>query len=481
MPLALCMFSLASSAARAQHTYTVSGTQILEDGSPAIFAGVNAFGIFGPNASSMKGYSINIVREGMTDVQEQPISGSGITVSTKYGTAYLHSLQEVVNNNRANGKVTIFVPGYWQIKGSQLAGQTPSKQVFFPELEAKVKQIAAYFKDQPDVWLEVWNEPYSAPNPPSWLSDMKAMVDNIRAAGNNNIVLVPGSNWDSSEDVILSQGKTLLNGRSNLLFDLHTYDWGAQSAGSNEARLQALKAAGFPIIVGEVGPEYGDGEIQDPANFLAAALNQKVSTLLWAWNYDYNSKDYNSLFFNSGSATPWGQQGFNFLTSLLNGGPAAGSGNPAPMAGGNFAPNVWYTIKNPHSNLCIEAANGSTANGTRVQQNPCVAGDPAQQWRFEAAATAGGKSYFQVQNRKATNEAWDIAQASHLLQVYQYGGAGNEWWLPTYLGNDAYTFTVSDSGNCLDVPGASTAGGVQLWEYVCNGTGAQSFQLTPQQ
>jgi hypothetical protein len=37
-----------------------------------------------------------------------------------------------------------------------------------------------------------------------------------------------------------------------------------------------------------------------------------------------------------------------------------------------------------------------------------------------------------------------------------------------------------DSGRCLDTPSASTANGVQLQIYDCNGTGAQAFKLVAQ-
>jgi len=45
------------------------------------------------------------------------------------------------------------------------------------------------------------------------------------------------------------------------------------------------------------------------------------------------------------------------------------------------------------------------------------------------------------------------------------------------LGNGYYNFVGQGSGLCLDTPSASTANGVQLQIYTCNGTAAQAFKL----
>ena len=49
----------------------------------------------------------------------------------------------------------------------------------------KLKQIAEYFKDQPDVCIEVWNKPYHWINENNytnelWLVDMMDMVEELR-------------------------------------------------------------------------------------------------------------------------------------------------------------------------------------------------------------------------------------------------------------------------------------------------------------
>ncbi|HEV2633610.1 MAG TPA: RICIN domain-containing protein [Actinocrinis sp.] len=66
-----------------------------------------------------------------------------------------------------------------------------------------------------------------------------------------------------------------------------------------------------------------------------------------------------------------------------------------------------------------------------------------------------------------------------LLQTWNHGGPGNTnaLFAANAQSGGYHPFTADNSGLCLDVPNASTASGVQLEQYTCNGTGAQSFQL----
>jgi Ricin-type beta-trefoil lectin domain-like len=67
-----------------------------------------------------------------------------------------------------------------------------------------------------------------------------------------------------------------------------------------------------------------------------------------------------------------------------------------------------------------------------------------------------------------------------LIQLWTYGGGTNQQWMPVAVGSGVYKLVNVASGRCLDVPAASTANGVQLQIYDCNGTSAQSFRLSAQ-
>ena len=164
-----------------------------------------------------------------------------------------------------------------------------------------------------------------------------------------------------------------------------------------------------------------------------------------------------------------------------------GSG-PAPTAtfvpptptGGGISTTAWYEVVNQNSGKCVDDANGGTANGNSIQQWTCFAGSNNQEWQFQP--TSGG--YYKIISKNATGSVWDIAGPSTangaLLHLWQYVSGSNQQWLPVSMGGGYYKFVNQYSGTCLDVPAASTADGVQLQQYTCNGTGAQSFRLAAQ-
>jgi Carbohydrate binding module (family 6)/Ricin-type beta-trefoil lectin domain len=143
---------------------------------------------------------------------------------------------------------------------------------------------------------------------------------------------------------------------------------------------------------------------------------------------------------------------------------------------------AWYEVVNQNSGLCASAAGGGTANGTAVQQLACT-GATSQLWQF--VPVASGEYEVVNENAQSAGESWNItggvsATASgDLLQIWSYGGTGNTnaLFAATQQSNGSYNFVADNSGLCIDTPGASTASGVQLQQYTCNGTAAQAFNL----
>jgi len=149
-------------------------------------------------------------------------------------------------------------------------------------------------------------------------------------------------------------------------------------------------------------------------------------------------------------------------------------------AGTGINSSSWYEVINENSGLCETATGASTANGTAVEQQACT-GATSQLWQFVPAASG----YYEVLNENAQSEgeAWNItggttATASGaLVQTWDYAANTNEEFSATLGSSGYYTFVADNSGLCIDTPGASTASGVQLEQYTCNGTGAQEFSL----
>lgn len=165
----------------------------------------------------------------------------------------------------------------------------------------------------------------------------------------------------------------------------------------------------------------------------------------------------------------------------------SGSGSGSGSASSStISTTAWYTIVNTNSSLCLGSASGSTTAGAALQQNTCGTSQ-SQQWQLQPSADSG---YYQVVNRSAstasnmlvwdvTGGAWQTADGA-TIQLYTSKVETNEEWMPVSVGNGAYKFVVKNSGKCLDVPGASSAVQLQMQQYTCNGTGAQSFTLKQQ-
>ncbi len=272
--------------------FAISGSNLLYNNEVVSYKGVNAmqsFGLTDPNL--MEEWNIKIVREFIGNLREQPIDGIPILGSD--GIWY-HPTQEIVNQNRLYNIVTIICPFGWVFENGQqtlFTGLNPSEQNFYGEYKTKMKQIAEHFKDQPDVWIEVWNEPYHWNNENNythdlWLTDMSDMVNNLREVIDfKNIILVPGNEQGQSEASVLAKGELLLNSNFNILFDIHAYEkWLIDKTESQiTSRLNTLKNENFPFIIGEVGVQ-NVGDIMPVQSFLNAVKSTNSTTLAWLWN-----------------------------------------------------------------------------------------------------------------------------------------------------------------------------------------------------
>ncbi|QDI67404.1 coagulation factor 5/8 type domain-containing protein [Streptomyces calvus] len=157
--------------------------------------------------------------------------------------------------------------------------------------------------------------------------------------------------------------------------------------------------------------------------------------------------------------------------------PASASASSGPAAAAAL-PTGWSTVVNSGSGKCLDARAAGTVNGTAVQQYTCNT-TTAQQWSF----TATSDGYVRIGNRNDARQVVDVSDVSSAdnaaVHLWTYGGGANQQWLPVDEGGGAYHFVNRHSGKCLDVPSASTADSVQLVQYTCNGSAAQSFRVTP--
>ncbi|MGH3615207.1 MAG: RICIN domain-containing protein [Pseudonocardia sp.] len=145
-------------------------------------------------------------------------------------------------------------------------------------------------------------------------------------------------------------------------------------------------------------------------------------------------------------------------------------------------------IASAHSGKCVDLAAGSMADGGSVIQFTCHDRDN-QRWHITRVV---GSNAVKIRNAQS-NRCLDIAEKSirNGAAVHQWdcqdgdrntdASEGSQLWNVQTEGSARgwtyYRFANVKSGKCLDVPGGSTADGVVLVQYDCNGKQNQQWRM----
>jgi mannan endo-1,4-beta-mannosidase len=242
----------------------------------------------------MNNWHLDIAREFVGNIKEVPLTGNPVRDANG---VYLYSLQRVADSNRVNNRVTLFCAFGWDgTNATAFTGKSPAQTSWWNDYKIKLQQWATQFKDQPDVWIGIWNEPYrfdraDGYTDDTWMNDMNEMVNIIRNTGNNNIIAVPCAEQGQDESVLLNKGISFLTAKSNILFDVHAYEkWLLVPNSEMGNRLAQLKQKNLPVIFGETAP-LNAGILMNPQSFLDSVYNRGISVCAWTWKYDGNDKD----------------------------------------------------------------------------------------------------------------------------------------------------------------------------------------------
>lgn len=370
---------------------------------------------------------------------------------------------------------------YW----TSSADQTATNQLMM--------KIAAHYTGNPNVAAyDLLNEPMNAPGNQAAVDAQNSIFNAVRSQDPTHICIFEGTfgswNWD-----MLPPPSTF--GWTNVIYEMHEYQWsGTASAVENGAVNQVNQfknhaSWNVPGYIGEFN-DFANGT--DVWQFTANQYNNNnLSWTVWAYKstkgnwglYETNSSLPPVPNIQSDSAatiandwSQWTTANAFFLNPTLA--PALFGG--VNGGGGSINSSVWYNVVNQNSGACVDATGRGTTNGTTVQQWACGNAQFNQEWQFQPTDSG----FFKVVNRNAPAEAWDVLNVgttnSSLIQLWNPGGGTNQQWQPVSLGNGTFKLVGRGSGRCLDVPSASTANGVQLQIFDCNGTAAQAWRLVQQ-
>jgi len=355
-------------------------------------------------------------------------------------------------------------------------------------------QIANHFKGNPTVaGYDLINEPIGTPGSDTLLNLYNELYQSIRSVDPTHMIIIEGTwgNWNWS---MLPNPNVF--GWTNVAYQMHEYQWNASQAqvqaGATNQVNDFNNHASYNVP-GYVG-EFNDfGYPASTWQFTTNAWNAAgLSWTVWSYKatqglipnswglYDPNHWATTPNISTDSAATiaaDW-QQWTTPATFSLN----TALGLHGNQNGGSTTINTsaWYNVVNTNSGACVDVANQATANGTAIQQWACGPQQVNQEWQLQSQ----GNGNYSIVARGAPGQALDVFNRGtangSLIQLWTYGGGTNQQWMPVSVASGLYKLVNVASGRCLDVPAASTANGVQLEIYDCNGTGAQSFRLSPQ-
>jgi len=166
--------------------------------------------------------------------------------------------------------------------------------------------VALRYGDEPLVWFNLLNEPgHDRPASERWLHVHRRLLDAVRSAGAENLVVVDGTQWgqeageDGSDPVrtedsaILTYGDELAGDDDAVAFSFHAYDQWASEHEPDETRdarmtdfIRRVRDAGHAVMIGETGTP-ADDECCDDRSLGTATAYRVAAELgigLLAWH-----------------------------------------------------------------------------------------------------------------------------------------------------------------------------------------------------
>jgi Cellulase (glycosyl hydrolase family 5) len=223
----------------------------------------------------------------------------GINGATDVGGDYFQTIfGDYVSRAHAKGFYVVLdlhwnAPGTQQALAQQTAADVDHSMAFWTS-------VATFFKDDPMVLFELYNEPIldASNNKASgdawacWQSGcttqagwaaagMQSMVDAVRATGATQVLIANGIEWSNKLDQWLSH--RLNDPLANIAAGFHVYnDVNCNNASCWESTVGAV-AAQVPVITGEFGEkDNGSGFVTSYMNW-ADSKGKAVSYIAWSW------------------------------------------------------------------------------------------------------------------------------------------------------------------------------------------------------
>ncbi|ATN37741.1 hypothetical protein ACO34A_28675 (plasmid) [Rhizobium sp. ACO-34A] len=212
---------------------------------------------------------------------------------------YLQLLHDAVDYAQAHGQLLILdMHNFGEYSGQSMAGGSTALKDAYADVWEK---IANEFKDEPNVWFGIMNEPHDIAVG-TWMDFAQAATDAIRDTGAENKILVPTVDWSGAyrfndTDYLdeMAAYEAFTDPANNFAFEIHQYldqYSGGVSGDAVDGRgatvMQGVtdwaRENGFELFVGEFGVA-ADGanadEYTDFLNFMDANSDVFLGWTAW--------------------------------------------------------------------------------------------------------------------------------------------------------------------------------------------------------
>ncbi|HVU49121.1 MAG TPA: cellulase family glycosylhydrolase, partial [Polyangia bacterium] len=266
-----------------------------------------------PNIAAMLTWHINTVRLPLNESCWLGLAGTDSDVG---GDFYQTLMKDYVDRLHAQG-LYVVLDLHWTAHGDALAkDQQPMADA--DHAIALWTSVASYFKDDPMVVFDLFNEPYldlagAGDAWGCWLdggcdvqggqaAGMQAMLDAVRGTGAKQVVIAGGLSYANKLDGWLAHKPQDPTG--NLMAGFHVYNDGACGDTGCWNGAVAAVAQQVPIVTGELGERDCNHGFVD--GYMSWADAHGVGYLGWAWNPQDCAKFPALISDWSGSPTTFG-------------------------------------------------------------------------------------------------------------------------------------------------------------------------------
>jgi endoglucanase len=279
--------------------YVVRGDRIYApDGRPFLVRGVNRPSLeWSPTGDHLSLEDFRRMRAwGFNTVRIPLDQDFWLSTSCAYDPGYEARVRQAVAWAEEAGFAVVVLDLHWsdegQDQGTAFCPIPPGQQAMPDENSVTFwRQVAAAFRSDPHVWIELYNEPHDVPwsvwrdggevvDPNTGLRwkavGMQTLYEVVRAAGFRNPVLVGGLDWAYD---LRGLPAYALKGWG-IVYAVHPYDYPGKQPVDWPADF-GFAARTWPVVATEFGA-FDCGTAYDRA-FLAYAARHGLGWIAWAW------------------------------------------------------------------------------------------------------------------------------------------------------------------------------------------------------